>query len=222
MLFHQCDLLPGEENKAVWKCGGSVSGMGWDCEIGKSSWRGIQERGERREGGYREGKRCWRRCTWSRVAGSATACLRGSSVLGSPGSPVPGTVRTQTRLLLLPGGRAAAGRGGAGAASWRLGGRCSPARVCGLQRSWTRETEEVSKLGAGAGRVCAGRRGPGAAPDGEGFGLLQVCAVLSLSVGSRIPAWPPQCRGWRCAPVSYRAPCTLDSPNRWWRTCAGL
>lgn len=59
-------------------------------------------------------------------------------------------------------------------------------------------------------------------PDGEGLGLLQVCAVLSLSVCSRIPAWPPQCRGWRCAPVSYRAPCTLDSPNRWWRTCAGL
>lgn len=41
-------------------------------------------------------------------------------VRGSPGSRIPGRVRTQTRLLLLPGGRAAAGRGGAGAASWRL------------------------------------------------------------------------------------------------------
>lgn len=117
MLFHQCDLLPGEENKAAWKGGGSVSGMGWDCEIGKASWRGTQERGERREGGCREGKRCWR---MERVAGSAPAGLRGPSVLGSPGSRVPGRVRTQTRLLLLPGGRAAAGRGGAGAASWRL------------------------------------------------------------------------------------------------------
>lgn len=55
MLFHQCDLLPGEENKAAWKGGGSVSGMGWDCEIGKASWRGTQERGEREAAGKGRG-----------------------------------------------------------------------------------------------------------------------------------------------------------------------
>lgn len=49
-------------------------------------------------------------------------------------------------------------------------------------------------------------RAPGAAPDGEGLGLLPLCAVLSLSVGPRIPARTPQSRGWRCAPASRTAP----------------
>lgn len=39
MLFYQPDLHPGEENKAVGKGRGNRSGMGWDCEVGKASWR---------------------------------------------------------------------------------------------------------------------------------------------------------------------------------------
>lgn len=222
MLFHQCDLLPGEENKAAWKGGGSVSGMGWDCEIGKASWRGTQERGERREGGCREGKRCWRGCRWREWQGAPRLACEGpqSWVRLGPGS-LGGSGRRPACSSSREGGRLQDGAGLARPPG-DSGGRGSPAPVCGLQRSGTRETEAVSELGAGAGRVCAGRRSPGAAPDGGGLGLLQVCAVLSLSVGSRIPAWPPQCRGWRCAPVSYPAHCTLDAPNSWWRTCAGL
>lgn len=127
---------------------------------------------------------------WGRVSGSAQDCPRGAAVLGPPGpGSLGGSGRRPACSSSPEGGRLQGGAGlarppgDAAAAALRPGSAGS----CG---SGTPEAEAVSELGAGAGRVCAGPRSPDTARELDKLELLQLCAVLSLSVGRGI--WAPR------------------------------
>lgn len=182
---------------------------------------------ERREW-LRVGTGCWygrrevsgRR--WGRVSGIARDCPRGAAVLGPPGpGSLGGSGRRPACSSSREGGRL---QGGAGLA--RPPGDAAAAALrpgsAGSCRSGTLEAEAVSELRAGARRVCAGPRSPDGVRELDRLELLQLCAVLSLSVGRGIRAPRLQSRGWRCAPASYAEPSTADESDSWWRARTGL
>lgn len=119
--------------------------------MGRKSWRGRGEVSGRRR---------------SRVSGSARDCLRGAAVLAPPGpGSLGGSGRGPACSSSREGGRLQGGAGlarppgDAVAAALRPGS----AGCCG---SRTPEAQAVSELRAGAGRVFAGPRSSGAAPEG--------------------------------------------------------